>query len=199
MEQISPEMMMQQQMLQQQMNQPISDIPIKDTQLIPYAAQTSPDLIKWQLDPADIVEELMHSLKGEVWSTLHGKYVKRYKPMMNEKGLNNLMGFLSIEISKIKILSNYKEEDVLKSSEEFNYILSDKLFIKYKEWEIDFSDLSTIRRMIGEAVFATLKRAENEGERRFLKLAERRIETHTSGEKTKSELPFPFRIFGGKK
>ena len=150
--------------------------------------QTDPSVLIYQLQTDDILEELEMNLKGFDYDANEGKYIPKRDRIINNKGLSIIMTLLKMELNKTKILSYYEDEDVKIRCKEFEENLVDILKAKYKEWEIDINFLSSIRAMLGNAVYSAYMRALKGGERAFLKGTEKRIETYSERERNKGML-----------
>jgi hypothetical protein len=157
-----------------------------DTLYSPFTQQAKSDLIRWQLDAKDILAEFQHKMRGEVWSHTDPNGNEVYKPegkaLMNEEGINSIMSLISARLSKVFIMSNFSESDINSMMIVFSYELITLMFNKYTAFEIDKAFLPSITNYVEDLVYATLKRALNEGERKFLGTTERRVESYTEGD-----------------
>lgn len=153
--------------------------------------QAKSDLIRWQLDAKDIIEQLEHDLKGEVWvgTDDEGKdiYEKKGKQMINQEGVSAIISLVSPRISKVIIMSNLEAEDVREEMLAFSRALTDLLYTQREKYEIERAYLSPIKYTVQIVVLAAMKRALRGGERDFLKTTERRIESYSDKEPSKKE------------
>lgn len=160
--------------------------------------QQSPDLIQWQLDTSDVIIELEHNLKGEVWNPKKKVYEKRGEAVINEDGVKSIITDVAAKLNKNIILSNLNEADVYRIAEETRANIARKIFLRYEDFGIKKANFDTIVQLVDHQVFCALKRAYNEGERRFLGKTQSRVEKITT-ERNKggrgSWIPF----FGGGK
>jgi len=157
-----------------------------------YMDQAQPDLIRWQLDPAEIIEEMEHKLKGEVWDAKTQKFVRRAgrDPLMNEDGINVILSLISPVISKVVILSNLKEEDIDAMMLDFSKNLICLFASEYHKFGIKKQYIPSIKTFICMIVQATLNRALNEGERKFLGRTERVSQVFTDRERSNKPAGF---------
>ena len=130
-----------------------------------------------QLDPSKILEELEHRLRGEVWDFSKNQYVQKREPMMNEHGISIVMSIVEPRISKIIIMSNLTEQDIMSIIKDFNDNLIDLLLMNYEVMGINKKYLSVVRGLIDDTVYITLKRALEEGERSKIYPSEKLIVT----------------------
>lgn len=147
-----------------------------------YMETAHPNLIKWQLDYEGDLKKLKHEWAGEVPEMRSDgvAWVKKLKPKMNEEGLNTIIPYVRSMISKSP-LSNLTEDEVNKICLTVGRNIADVLFLKYDIFEIDKNFLSIIVDQATDFVYIVLKRAQDEGERHFLKETSQVTEVHTDG------------------
>jgi hypothetical protein len=131
------------------------------------------DLIRWQLDQGDILEDLKKDLKGVVWNDRKKEYEQVAPALMNDMGVNSVIIYAKSFINKNNILSNYNEDEVLQLCTEIEHNMISWLFVRMEEFNLNKNNFQVVRNMIGNAIFASYKRALNQGERDFLKNTER--------------------------
>lgn len=142
----------------------------------PIGFQQSPDLIKWQLSPELVIAELEYNLRGYTWDHSQDKYVKRGRPKMNDAGVQNLSSILKSRLNKNVILSNLSETDILRMAEETRQHIIDFIYLNYHNYDIKFHDFNDIVQMTDHLIYSTLRRALNEGERKYLGRTQSRTE-----------------------
>ena len=160
----------------------------------PYS-QARPDIIKWQLDPSDILKELEYKLRGIIWDEELGKFIQARKPLANNEGINILMTIIESRINKILILSNLDEFDVKAIVIDCISNVIDLLFMRYEELGIKKEHLSNVRGIIDDTIYVTLRRALNQGEREFLKTTEKRIESYVDRSAPQQQKKSLFNLF----
>lgn len=145
---------------------------------LPYGVSggQSNDLVKWQLTTYDLLDEIEHRLRGEVFNHKEGKYEKKFERLMTEEGINKIMNFLFSYVDKNSILTNFTMEDVRRLSKDARNALSELLAFNFVKWELNKGDLTMIVVMIDEKIYAVLRRAFNDGERRHLNTVSQRSE-----------------------
>ncbi len=150
-----------------------------------YYQEQKSELIKWQLDPQDIISEIELNLKGLAYEEvmIEGnaepvmRLVKKYAPLMNQDGVNGILSTSRSFFTKLFILSNFKTEEINRMTIIYGHALIDLLSLKYKKYEIDEAQLSMIVIMLVNIFYSSLMRAKDGGERDFLKMTEKHVET----------------------
>ena len=146
--------------------------------------QQDSSFLIFQLQTDEILEEIEMNLRGYDWSPQANSWVSKRIQIINEEGISVLMTLLKSEVNKTKILSDFDDEEISKIMQEFEINLIDVISAKYREWEVDYNYLTSIRIMLGNAVHATYKRALDGGERKFLKGDVRRVESFSERERS---------------
>jgi hypothetical protein len=152
---------------------------------LPYIAGGLPqqgmssDLIRWQLSGEQVLDEIEHNLKGEIWvvdAEGRGSFVTRYKALLNDNGVNAMMAGIRHVLNANIYLSDLEEEDIrnLTLSSTIDAIF--KLRQMYKEWGVDVANLSTIVNIIEFQTYAALRRAYKGATMHFLITTQRVIE-----------------------
>ncbi len=80
----------------------------------PEYQQKDPDLMRWQLATLDLIEEMKHELRCEMWDEKKQAWCRPadMEPLVNEIGINGLIGFVTSMSNKNTILSNLNERDI---------------------------------------------------------------------------------------
>jgi len=139
--------------------------------------QQFPELTKWTLDPYQILMELQHDLRGEIWDIQQSKWVQAGEKLLNDKGINTIIALCKTIINKNAFLSNLNEEEI-------NFIVLDlandltiSLFVNSDEWELESEKgyQNLIIDKVRVYMYLGLKRAWNQGERNFIKSMEQTV------------------------
>jgi len=136
-----------------------------------FDTQTSPELVRELLQNDDILLKVEHLLKGEIYNDEQGKWIKVYKPLMNDEGINNLLLDLSLRIHKNLILSNFDEQDVMRIALETRKQMVTEIYMNGDNYGLkvgDTSSKSRIVKLLDHAVYSSLRRAFMHGEKDFL-------------------------------
>lgn len=148
-----------------------------------YAPNEPSDLsLVEQTNPEEVVEKIEMTLRGKTFDKQKGEWILKQgaKPIINEFGVNSIMTDARPFINQISTLSNATIDQVSK----ITLLLADTLRLKiennWKEFEIDKSNLSTVKNAVTIPSFMTGLRALGEGERKFLKTSVRAIESYVT-------------------
>lgn len=190
----------------QQQPQQEEQIPYPIQQPI-YHDNMSNGLLQYQIDSNEIIEEIEHTLKGEVpkYDSKSGEmqWVKRKesKALINDRGISVLLTILKSRLSKIFILSDFDEENVYSMTTGIGETLIDELYFHWEEYEIpSTSAASTILALVTDTVYATLRKGYLGKYLNFLKTAQRisEVQTFTEGQRQQPQqekqggfFPFP--------
>lgn len=122
-----------------------------------------------ELNPRKITENIEKYLRGEVWDDEKQKFVKKFKAVFNDKGINMYMLTINGVINQIITLSNFSDEECRRIC---FFVMEDIIpIIDVNYIEFGISDkmmLPSIHAMLFTMTFGALKRAMNEGDRRVI-------------------------------
>ena len=110
-----------------------------------YLAQQSADLVKWELESQDVIEELGHFMRGEFYDLEKGKWLSTGKFLMSDEGVRAFITRLRSRFHKGIILSNFNEGEI---RENMFRIHMEVLAFLYQDWDkynISLSDCSLLR------------------------------------------------------
>jgi hypothetical protein len=158
----------------------------------PVAEKQDAELTRWQLMVEDIILELEHDFRGEIFMEDENKWEVKGESLMNEKGIRSIIGVLRASVHKILFLSNLTEDDVYLITRDTHIELACLLAQNIDNFEIKKAYLSSILNKVVFITYEGLRRAFMGGERTFLKQTERRIERIIDrlGSEKKSLNPF---------
>jgi len=172
----------------------------KNVGFYPDTPNKDASLTRWQLESEDILENLEHDLRGERWfvdKTGHGSWNKEdetHEPFLNEKGVKAIINILKPIVNKNTFLTNYSEERV----NDLLFFISNKitrtLYCNYDEFEIKPEFFPILNEMIQTFLESSLRRPQEQGERKFLSSTEQRRILVQEGQSQKK-----FGLFGGAK
>lgn len=132
----------------------------------PPAISTIPNLLQ-QTNPDVIAELLEHHLKNEVWNEDNKKWETKDNPLVNKKGINIIMTAFRGIINHNTILSNLSDKDIENLMKGLIDQIIILLYTRWKEFEIDKSNLTPIADLFCNSAYLALKRAYDNGERDF--------------------------------
>lgn len=143
------------------------------------------NLVKWQLELDNILERIEHILKGdrptfkngvEIWEECKDPR----RRLFNDRGVDEIMGILTMHINRNTILSNYAEEDINRTVFDLGERLNDLIFMRYDDFGLDTPEkrknYPMIVMNIVDMVRSTYLRALNGGERESLRTARQLIQ-----------------------
>lgn len=133
-----------------------------------------------QINPADIIETLTHKLRGEKWLHKEQKWTKIDAGkdskgcainvrMVNELGIAKLMAATEGIVNTNCTLSNLKEDKVENITVDLGDELADLLAQRYREFEIDKADLTSVLMLCLRMSFFSLQRGFEEGDKNLIK------------------------------
>ena len=125
------------------------------------------ELLRYILDSDQVVEEIGHKLRGEVYDPHTEKFVQKYDAMMNDKGVNSVMNILNSHMTKNFKTAVLDTDSINQMCKEMRYNIIMIFFEKYKEFGIDKSNLNIIVSIIDNSIYNHVSTSKN-GE--FLRL-----------------------------
>lgn len=156
----------------------------QDLMKMGLAKEQSTEQVKYVLNTDDVLTSVEAYLSSLVYDTKRKQWVRDEieagKPLMNERGVNEIMRVLKIRLSRIFTLSNFNEKDINIISKQFGRNLVLLFFAKYREYEIERVRIRFITHEIVDCVYATLMKARDGQLQTFLKDTTRVTETITN-------------------
>lgn len=135
----------------------------------------SGDFIKSLYETTDVLFEIENFLRGQVRDE-NGNIVQVYPPVINNDGVNLLMGDLRMHLHKIAFLSNLSKNDVMRICKEMRKMIINWLYLNWHKYNIDKSNLNRIVYNIDHAIFFSAMKSLNDLERGHLFPTTRREE-----------------------
>lgn len=141
-----------------------SDAPLPpNTNKYAVTSSAPPDeagLLRWELDTADIVVFLEHSLRGDVWNEQVGAWEEGHGlRLLNDDGIKYIITIVLFHVNKATFLSNITDADVEKICSHLHIALSKALFINYENFEIKPEHLEMLTLNIMNFIYISLKKA----------------------------------------
>lgn len=136
-----------------------------------------------QLLTSDILEDIEHQLKGEIYNEEKDEWVnKGEKLILVDKGIHEVLTHMYTFLNRNVILSELSDPEIRTImqvlDEEITYFLAEKADIYTNN---DITKLDLIKRIITHTAFFSLKRALNRGEGQLLKDTVTRVEHYDTG------------------
>ena len=135
-------------------------------QLQEQIQQTQAVLVE-QTNPKKVINDIMLRLRG-LEEKPGGELIQVATPKMNKDGIDAVWYILESHINQNVILSHLNETEIANIMDSLQDSIVDKLSLKWKEYEIDKTDLDTINDSILVNIFLCLKRAEGQNEKNWL-------------------------------
>lgn len=117
------------------------------------------ETVAMELDTITIIETILNQLAGRVYSPVDQGYVEVGKRLLNELGEKSIATVLASYISRDKILSILTEDEIKDMTREATDAVRGMIVMKYREFEIEKSNLSIVLRIVEHSIYANLKRA----------------------------------------
>lgn len=143
-----------------------------------YGDQLDPSLARYALDSLKELNRIEHHLRGEVSEALSDgslRWVTRYKPIMVEQGIYELMRYLYGFVSKNTLLSNLSEEQARRDVIVNANGLAKFLFINRRRFELGIEKYEELCLEITNFVEFTIFRATGKATMKWIKPEERQI------------------------
>lgn len=133
-------------------------------------------------NPEDEIVQMELTLKG-IYVDANGQKKELYDPLLNERGVGSVIGHVRSAVNRVSIMSNYTDQDVERIMVDlFGDALIKDLMMNREEYQIkDPSARDRILAMGNLIVFSAIKRALEEGDRRFWKGTQQEITTRIEG------------------
>lgn len=152
------------------------------------------DLLKWQQDLDDELENLTHDLRNEVFED--GEWKRQGPPIMNEKGVRKIQSLVRPFLSRNMFNTNFPEERVLGMLHDTSNALALDLALHYHEYNLSFSNCPLVTRWVKNVIMAGPHRAMDGWNKRLDTTISKRVEAFSEGgnkDQTKKRL---FGLFG---
>lgn len=163
--------------------------------IMQYQSQQD-NLLRYQLEAKDVLRQLKYELLGYEEDD-NGDYYRDANKlqMINQKGANAIISFLSPQISRLISLSNISDDDIRVRCREFEKELMFMLARHHDEFEIpSFQVMTMIINTCGNIFFTTMKKAEKGGERDTLRKSYNIVESEEHIKQTVPKQPNAFRL-----
>lgn len=136
----------------------------------------SDNFMQYRLESSDVIEDILHYLRGEVWDSKKKVYTPKFEPLCNENGINTIAAILYSHLHKGVFTSDLEEEDILRIAKEVRKAVSMLVALYYKEFGIDEKYRDIVIQIIDHNVYVSLRRALRGGERDLLSKTVQRVE-----------------------
>jgi len=165
-----------------------------------YSRPQDTQLTQWQQQVEPLLELFQHNLRGDEFTIEYdddGKVVWRgwkkgkRKPIMNDEGIRFIINYMRTHCNQINYMSNLNAMELYYIIRECRIDFARTLILKEKDWEFDVDYRNVMTDEIIVFIFISLKRALDQGERKFLKDTVRISESHVFDKARKNRM-IPF-------
>jgi len=185
---------------------------MQDDQEFYSQQQQRSDLVRWQQDLEEEIDQMSHDFKNEI--LIEGKWKRQnflvgydqegnsiyheLPPVMNDLGISRIKSYLRPLLSRNLINSNYSEERIYTNLRNIIQTIILHLRDNYYIYEIRKQDLSWIVRQIKSFAEPTMWRCWNNGERKYLTTIHKHIEAHNESSNQQQQQGNKSFFLGGK-
>lgn len=142
----------------------------------PIPDSPTQDFFRFRIDGSDIIDEVLHQLKGEMFVSNKG-WEAKFDRWMNDEGINKIIHIIySCGINKNVFLGNLTKEEILYKCKMIKKKLALLLFQKHKEYQIPLEMRSLLITTVVNTIHSGLSRCEGGLEARQLSTATQRHE-----------------------
>jgi len=141
-----------------------------------YIPQAEVGALQYQLEGIDTVERIEHIIKGEVekidTKNQQLTWIKSFVPMVNEKGMNMIRGYLTMYLggTKTYALSDFSDDYISDEVIDIGRNIKNELMDNWIEYDVkDYASASFIINIVTSAVHAVLKKGMNANYLKFLR------------------------------
>jgi hypothetical protein len=162
-----------------------------------YQEMQTSDADKWRFNTRAILEEFRHFLLGEAQND-KGEWIRIGKCLMNEGGIKECVSYMIPVINPNTLFSFLTKDEIYDMTRMATLRFNDLFYEKGEDFDLEPFSVPILLNTMSDFIFATLKRAQDGGERKSLTqmFEERVIRTQTDQNKKGFRVPS---IFGGKK
>lgn len=124
----------------------------------------------FQLDADEIISQVKHNLSGDFFNEKTTEWINDPKQrVMNETGISRIMSELRARLSKNTFLSNLPDELIEKRCITLHMQLTKLICLKFRDWEMDKTDIESTVYRIMDIVEIGLRRASNKTTLNYLR------------------------------
>lgn len=122
--------------------------------------QLDGETTRWLFNPMETLLDLKRNLGGQFLDPNTQRWITRGDAvLMNDTGIYVVMNLVRSHLYKHVSLSNLTEDEINRIVFDVIVNLIDVLELKYEDYAVDETNLSTIRRIVESTVLTNLKRA----------------------------------------
>ena len=172
-------------------------------QIYPRATPTpeppQQDFFRFRIQSEDILLEIEHKLRGEMYDVKTGRWDPKYGKWCNDLGINIILSLVYDYANKNIYLANLTKDEIFFKCKHMKKKLAKLIFNKYHDYGIDKVKRDLIVKKVVDAVHSCLSRCEDGREAEQISTATQRHEIFQGKEETVKPIS-PFKkLFRGVK
>jgi hypothetical protein len=157
----------------------------------PMPQATDSEFYRFRIDGSDILEELQHQLRGEIWQAdpdgNGGQWVRRYNQEMTEEGINEVLALVyTMGINKNITLGCLEKQEVYERCQDIWQELANYFILAGNRIGLDRDKRSLLLKKIVYMIHSGLTRSINGREATQLSSMVQRIEQSFKDDRTKN-------------
>ena len=166
----------------------------------PNPSPPTQDFFKYRIQSEDVLEEIEHKLKGEVFDFQKKEWVVKYGRWCNDDGVNIILAEIYDYANKNVYLGNLDRDQINFKCNKLKRQLARLLFNKYTIYEINKTKRSLLIKKVVDSVHSSLSRCEDGKEADQLSTSTQRHEiSNFQQQEEKKSMLNPLRFFKGGK
>lgn len=127
----------------------------------PIPEGPSEDFFKFRIEGRDILEDIEHQLKGEVWDAEKKRYIVKFDRWVNDEGVNKILHVIyACGINKNIILGNLTTDEIKFKCRSLKRDIAFLLFKKYHDYGIKKEMRSLLTKSVVNQIHSGLSRSE---------------------------------------
>lgn len=151
----------------------------------------SDDFFRYRIDGTDILDDIQHQLKGEIYDEKRGGYVQKFDRWCNDEGINKITHIIyACGINKNTFLGNLEKDEIMYKCRMIKKNMALLFFKKYKEFGVQKEMRRLLITTVVNTIHSALSRSEGGKESDQLSTASQRMEVfqHNQQQEQKSGL-----------
>jgi len=154
----------------------------------PIPSPPADDFFRFRIDGSDILEDIQHQLKGEVYDHAQGGYVSSFDRWINDDGINKILHIIyACGINKNIFLGNLTKEEIMFKCNMLKKKLALLMFKKYNEFGVSKEMRDLLIMTVVGTVHSALSRSEGGREADQISTAAQRVEMFQRQEKDQQQ------------
>jgi len=145
--------------------------------------ENTAEQIKYLLSPIDVLQQIDNFLRGRYYDYNTNTWFNA-DPKMNDRGIAEVMRVLELRVSRVFSLSNFSDKEISGIMKFFSRELIMLLYLRREDFAIDKKDIPHVLHEICDCVYATLKQAQGDNMKGFLREKIKVVEHLSRGDRS---------------